>query len=75
MTSTSTSGPCVSACSESLTAEQVQAKSEAMKAYDSQCQKSHAGLPDELVAKARSLGLARNLEFAEQFAPVRLVIP
>lgn len=58
---------------ESLTAEHVAAKQKAMSEYESQVVKPHAGSPDELAARARSLGLARNLEFAEQFAPVRMV--
>lgn len=60
---------------ESLSEEQVFAKAKAMEAYESQNGKPHPGSPDEVVARARSLGLARDLEYAEQFAPVRLVRP
>ncbi len=58
---------------ESLTSEQVTRKAQAMAQYESQVLKPHAGSPDELISRARSLGLARDVEYAEQFAPVRLV--
>lgn len=58
---------------ESLTEEQVARKAAAMACYDSQVQKAHAGSPPELVSRARSIGLARDVEYAEQFAPVRMV--
>lgn len=58
---------------EALGEEHVLAKAKAMEAYESQTLKPHAGSPDELVARARSIGLARGLEYAEQFAVVRMV--
>lgn len=58
---------------ESLEEDHVIRKSNAMLCYESQVQKPHAGSPDELRSRARSLGLAREVEYAEQFAPVRVV--
>lgn len=58
---------------ESLTEEHVYRKSEAMLMYESQVQEPHAGSPEELVRRARSLGLARDVQYAEQYAAVRVV--
>lgn len=60
---------------EALTAEHATAKADAMRAYESQCLKPHPGSPSHLYERARALGVARDLEFAEQYAVVRMVRP
>lgn len=58
---------------ETLIEAHVRAKEAAMRCYESQVQKTHAGSPTELVARALSLGVAHNVPFAEAYAPVRVV--
>lgn len=58
---------------ESLDEQHVLTKVKAMQAYESQIVKPHPGSPEYLADRARMLGVARDVDFAEQFAPIRLV--
>lgn len=59
---------------EGLSPVQVQKKANAMVCYDSQVpNEEHPASVQGVVARARSLGAPRGLEFAEQYAAVRMV--